>query len=116
MLRLVQTLCSAVATCLLLAAVDGFVIHLRSEEELADAMESYSALVVHFYDSADESSRHLSANLRLAAKKLLPEIQCAEADSKAEDFQNVVDVLGLNDNQLQVGVSFRVQMPLLSCV
>ena len=100
--------CFVLVASLLALGANGFVIELRSESELAEAMESYKALVVHFHSDADASSRQLAADLREASRQLLPEIQCAKADKDSEDFQNVVGVLDIMPEGVQVCLSWLV--------
>lgn len=91
---------AAAASAFLLSSTHGFVIQLRSEEEFADAVESYPSLAVHFHDPASEASRRFAAEFRAAGREMLQQqqqsfgVQFASVDRTAEDFQNIVAALG----------------------
>jgi translation elongation factor EF-Ts len=69
----------------------GYVIDFRSETDFVDAVDSYPALVVNFYDSSSEQSRQSLSLFHSASKILVPEIQLASVDVSLEDFQNIAE-------------------------
>jgi hypothetical protein len=78
------------------APSSAFLIELRSEEELADAVDSYPALLVNFHDPTSEASRKRLGEVRRASKTLVPDVQVATVDLTAEDFQNVAESVDRN--------------------
>jgi len=88
-------LCLGAAVALLGVATsaDAFVIELRSEDELTDAMDSYDNLIVNARDPYSDESREFAQQFHKASKQLLPEIQLASFDRTSEDFQNIVSTL-----------------------